>query len=539
MAKITQNQKGGTIIFDEQDWVNGLAPNWKTGSFPNVRGGNQMSTATAMNPFRKYGYPMPGYEAVDATNVNLVTTFLRKGVVKNDTAYIVSNGALIHAYTIGAQALVSSATFPHTITPHGHSSAVANDCVSYVAKVGNVSALRYFYSWSDNTDWDIGTYDFSTTFDDDFMSTAPATPLAAPYLAGGVGYPHPMIVGDDDILYIGDRNFLHAYDGQEASDNDGKFFPAVLTIPNGWVITSMEKVEEGLMIFSYFNNQTFSGTNNFRGQARAWLWNYGNLDVTRSYDLNDNLTSESFTLGNTVGVFTYGRTTDPSNLTKQSKIQLFDGSTFKPEIGFFGDLPCRGGVDVAGGSIRWNSSGIAHVYGSTLLGVKSGLNKIAVGDGTVSGMLASFWDYNDEIVMSSGTTTSGGLNVFNQGATDSLSLFTTAFAEPEFPLYSKGRVTNVTVEFSNIVTTPANSTTMDIRLYDGTETEMVILSGHNQVTNQSEMIINRTLDTSSNPLKSFDALALAVRWNNVGGTASEFFTIKRVTVQYEIININT
>ena len=66
-------------------------------------------------------------------------------------------------------------------------------------------------------------------FYDDFMKARPATPLSpAP---GSYRYPHPMTVGDDDLLYIGDGPRLHAFDGSYASDDDGKFYDSVLKIP--------------------------------------------------------------------------------------------------------------------------------------------------------------------------------------------------------------------------------------------------------------------------------------------------------------------
>ena len=84
-------------------------------------------------------------------------------------------------------------------------------------------------------------------FYDDFMKTRPATPLSN--TTGGYNYPHPMIVGDDDLLYIGDGNRLHAFDGQFAGDVDGKVYESVLTVPANQVIKSFEKYNGFLLIF--------------------------------------------------------------------------------------------------------------------------------------------------------------------------------------------------------------------------------------------------------------------------------------------------
>ena len=42
----------------------------------------------------------------------------------------------------------------------------------------------------------------------------------------GQGVQHPLAVGHDDVLYIGDRRYLHAYDGQTGAD--GTFSIAAL-----------------------------------------------------------------------------------------------------------------------------------------------------------------------------------------------------------------------------------------------------------------------------------------------------------------------
>jgi len=326
MAKITANEKGGKIVWDKDDFINGLSPEWKNGSTSIIRGGNKLSYMNEINPFRQWGVLVPGPRGVTATNATTVMVkFMRKGIFDVSYAYIISNGALIHKYEPVTNTLSSGGGWPYTVTPTAGTTPVLNDCVVYTAKTlgTTVSGQRYFYSYSSTTIWDVGMFNLNATFDDDFMSSvAVTTPLASPYTTDGVGYPHPLIVGDDDLLYIADRNYLHAYDGiVNSSATLGKFYPAVLTLPAGWIITSFQKTNDGLMIFSYYNNQTFGGSSDYRGSARAWEYKYGELDITRSYDLNDNLTSESFTIGSTIGVFTYGRQTDPHNTSNICRIR--------------------------------------------------------------------------------------------------------------------------------------------------------------------------------------------------------------------------
>ncbi len=601
--KIQSNEKGGKIIWDSEDWTHGLAPNWiSTGGISVVRGGNRMSSSTGINPFRRWGCALPGFRPSSVTNDSVIDAYLRKGIVNSQSAYMVSNGAKIQKYDIINSAIINAGAFPHTITPTAGTTPIGNDCVTYSSFSASVLASYWFYSYSSTTIWDIGRFDFTSTFVDNFMSTTPAqqnvgtgattatitlTGTGTKFLstlqigdtiivsgetvrtiatissdtvltvtvaftntasglsytafpASGAGYPHPLIIGDDDVQYMGDRNFLHAYDGQVGAN--GTFYSRVLTLPAGWIITSMEKTDNGLMLFTYYNNQTFGGANDFKGQARAWDWKYGELDITRSYDLNDNLTSESFSLGGGVlGIFTYGRQTDPANLGKNSKIQLFDGSKFTPLLGFTGTLPCRGGVEITAECISWNSSGTLYTYGSKLLGESmkdTGLNNIAIGASVSSGMLSTLWDSLNALVMSSGVTSTGGLQIFRTDYQEGTSI-NTALAEPYFPLYSKGRVKNVTVIFSNSISSILTTTDFTIDLYDENGTSQKILNQFTDVTSNAKMVKQIKDTTAGAPLMSFESISLHLLWGKLSsGVATESFGVKRIELDYEIINTN-
>lgn len=546
MAKITQNKDGGKIIWENEDFSTGLAPNWVTSVFPVVRGTNALSFSLGMNPFRSWGYPLPGYRPRQVTTNTVVDSILRKGIVSGTVANIVSSGAKLQQIVVGDPGVfTNSGIFPHTITPTGGNTPLGNDAAIYYGNVevssSPVLAQRFFYSYSSSTIWDVGYYDLNTTFDDSFMSSKPATPLSTPYTTDGHGSPHPIIIGDDNVMYIGDRNFVHAYDGTStAVDNDGQFFPAVIQLKSQWIITSFSKTDTGLMIFAYSSNIQGGGnsTGDFRGQARSFLWNYDELDITRSYDLNDNFTGESITVGTQIGIFTYGRVTDPSISTKRSKIQIFDGTKFNPEVSFIGSLPIRGGVEVQGNNITWNSDGNIFSYGSKILGEKAGLHKIAICTGSTSGMLSTFFDSNNILTVSSGTSTAGGAEVFSSNYQENTS-FLTSLAEPYFPVYWKGRAKNIKIALSNSISDPADTTELNLKIYDRDGNTQTILSKLTAATSADPQVIQIENDTSNNPLMAFDSLALYIQWTKTSGIASESFSIARVELEYEMININT
>lgn len=529
MPQIVKNK----IIFEGADWAGSLVPNYSTSSGLNQKGTAGLAAVRSFNPFRNYPYAVAGYNPVDVTNVSVVTTLLRKGRVNGINAYIVSSGDLVHQLDVSGTGSLNAS--PHQVSPHGgHANVALDDCVIYTAKLGGTLATRYFYSWSDNTDWDVGTYNFGTfttggNWDDDFMSTAPGTPLGAPYITEGKGKPHPMIVGDDDLLYIGDRNFLHAYDGQDASDADGKFFAAVLTLPAGYIITSFAKTLSGLMIFTYLENPVGS-TFFFQGDARAWFWGYNELDITRSYTLNDNYTTEAFNYQGTVGVFTEGRPNEPGG-NKISKMSLLGASgEFETAVAFIGNPPIRGGVEVVGDAIYFNSDGKVYAFGSPLTGVKAGLNQTAEGLGASCGMLGTF-NSNVQFI-SSGTTTSGGCQSLSTGFYFQ-SLASTVLAEPIFSEYHKGQVTNVKVRFVKPCT-PGR--TLVVQVKDRSVGVSTVCS-IDTLTGQTDLVQDFTYDTSGQPLLAFDALKCTLVWSS-GIDASDAPQVDSVEVTFQEINID-
>lgn len=438
MPTISQNSKGGSILFDQNDWLAGLDTTTET-DYPKFGLNNMMSK---ISPFRQYGYLAPSPLPTLVTNNAEVTGVPRNAVVNSDNAYIVCKNSLIHKLsTLSGGTISTTSPFPHTISHGAHTSITGDDIAVYFTG----TTKRVFYSFNDNTDWDVGIYNIvADTFDDDFMSTVPASPLAAPYLADGLGYPHPVIVGDDDILYIGDRNYVHAYDGQTGAN--GTFYPAVLTLPKGWIITCFSSTQDiNLAIGAYFQSSTnYSSTYN-RGSAKVWVWNYLALDPDYSRDLKDNYVSEIIQWNNTIAAFTSGRRTLYNSGV--NKLQALNGSEFEVMQSWnSGGLPLRGGVDIAGTDIYWNSGG--HIY-SFVKRPDNGrytFNRIS-GDPTAESGLMKFLTASGIIHYSY----SASLYYMNSSY-DYDSTFISSIAQPAFDVRQMGRVKSVTVCFKNTFT---------------------------------------------------------------------------------------
>lgn len=521
------------IIFDKKDWLACLDPQY-TGSYASNQMGDKIAAMRATHPYRNLGYLYPGFQPVPATNNSIVDSLLLNGIVKDTFAYIISQGSKLHQLDLTSNTLTTPTTFPHTIaTGHAHTNITCSDVVNYSAAVAGAATAarqpRMFFSFYDDTDWDIGVYDFGTYFDDRFMSTTVATPLAAPYLAGGKQAPHPMIVGVDDILYIGDRNFIHAYDGSTGAGVNGKFSPAVLTLPDGFIVTAFARRNEFLLIFGYYKSSSGSY---FLGNAKCWTWDYLSLDIRQEpYDLHDNYVSEAFEYEGTVGCFTQGRNTDPSN-TKPSHMRLLQGSGFEIKASWIGNVPVRGGVDIQGKMITWlsvNPSNRGAIFAwNNNMDAPTGLNIIGEGLGASAGMLKGFTSTDQWA--STGTTSAGGLEEIgaNNGGYSALATIATDLAQPIFAPGMKGKVTQVQVRWANTAT---GGRSITLQLSDRAVTTSTIIQNLTAISGQKGLVTNYIWDANGAPLPEFDALKAVLQWD-IGSGSTDAPGIDSITVKF-------
>ena len=358
MPEITKNK----IIYDERDWLAGLHPQFGSMTIPQ-KFGKYARNQLVFNPYINLGYAQNSYLNTDFTNSSSVTSRILNTVVVGQNAYGIDSAALLHKLVILPQSVTITGGFPHTISAHGgHSGVAGSDVCVYYHNISTTRTRSLFYSWNDNTDGDIGKFDLSATFDDDYMSTVPASGAV---LTKGV--PHPMIVGHNDIMYIGNGRYLNAYDG--ATGAEGTYSPNVLTLPEGYKIIAMAKLQpRSLVIFAY--NDNAPGATIFRSESKAFFWDYLSLDPYQIEDLADNEVYEAFEYNGTIGCFTGGR-------GDYKKIKIFDGSEFKRLAKYTGTGPIHGGCDINENEIYFNvksgNSGVIYCYGNND-GVKNTLN---------------------------------------------------------------------------------------------------------------------------------------------------------------------
>lgn len=533
MPTINQTKSGGVISFGAQDFLSGLYPQYQTSI--NATPGyisDQLLVARAFHPYRSLGYASPGFDATDLTNASVISGMLRNVCFGaeggTNYAYPIGSDDKLHRIDISTKTISNGGSWPHSIS--GVGAETGNDCVTYNMNVAGVRTPCVMYSWNDSGGaWNVGIFNTAAgTFDDDFMTTVPATPL----VASGNNKPHPMIVGADDLHYIADGNVLHSFDG--ATGANGTFETTRLRLPAGYIITSFAKLPDFLAVFAYYSPSGDSVAINTlsSGPAIAVLWDYLELDPTYVIPINDNAVSAAFEYKGTIGCFTQGDKPVQESENRFCTLQIWNGSSFDILANFIGNPPIHGGVDVIDNSIQWNSDGAVHCYGSPLLGAPEGLNKINESDGTTSGLLRTVGGISGFQLISSGTTTTGGAEYFKVGTYGDAGLMQTSAATPYFPPGTIGKIKRIGVKFGK---TCSGGRVIDMSLIKDNGTAVQFTSALGTVTASTlTQFFDRTI--SGAYFGSFEELSLALQWQAGSGETSAPVP-RSVDVEYEIENL--
>lgn len=509
MAHIFNAGKYIGVRFDKDDWSRGLLPHHRSDDTA-TRIGDGLSHSLAVDPLRDPGYLLPGYHPAAVTNSATVDALALNGVVNGQTTYIVA-GTKLHSMNAATNEVSTTSPWPKTIAAHGgHSGVSGSDVALYW-----LNGTKYlFYSWNDTTDGDIGRYDLSSTFDDDYVSTVAtggAVLSGGGLTGGGSQPPHPMIIGDDGVLYIANGNKLASLDGRTVAS--GTFTPAALTLPSGYIITGFSKARNHLFIYA----ERLPGASAvYPGEATVFPWTY---DHAASYevpiDLPANSVSGGCTFNGVPGCFIAGR--QGSLVGKASRLMLFDGARFKEIAAFNGAIPSHGGVEVNSSSITWLSAGNIYRWGTPYQGIGDATLNIIATSGAVSGMCRNFFLGN---IIVPAAEAVGLNNISSNYAGNALAY--TGLKQLPSNLRNRHKVTSVRVNYRAKVTngrgfklginTDNNAAVADTR---GSITYLVDTGAdRSNITKLSRVFHN---DASGNPLSDTTvstSLGLLFTWGN-------------------------
>jgi len=531
------NVRKKIIIFDRDDWLRGLHPQYGNSLARSILPyGN--NTGRAYNPFYRLGYLTPGYYPADYDDGSDITDVQKSGKVYRSGLIATTTGSeLVRTDVSGAIPDIDDGTTDGVAWPYdintGSATCIGEDTATYISNVSGTATDTFFYSWRDtggSATWNVGRYDgVNGTIDDDFMSTVASGGGDLP-TSSGTDVPHPLHVGSDDTLLIGDRNFVHLYDGRVG--NDGTFYEEVLTLPRGYVITAFADYGDYVMVFAYKSNaESIGGFSRYvKGEAKAILWDQLSLDPTAVYDLNDNFVSEALSYNGTVVVFTKGRTNDLADPERDCSLQLFDGSKFESVADWIGESPGRGGAFVRDRLVWFLDSTAVWGWGQYINGLDSQLFKLhQLTSGTVSGMLSQ--PNSLYMVGSNGTASNAwylNKSKFYRGNIQ------TAVGLPKFDNEHVGEVTGVKINFAE--TTGTDVTDFDVLLYNQDGDNLQIMSESSYQITDSNISIKFNNSDFNN--FTFTGLYVVIQWTenqSAGNTDTQ--VVESVEVSYEPINL--
>lgn len=267
--QISTNKTGGILEWSWADFV-GLTNDWDIDATTSTAQ-TGLTTSTGMDPFRKPGYMSPGVNPLSVSNASTIDGILKNALVYGNDAYLIGGTKLHQLTTLLSGSITNSGIWPHAIT----GATLGWDAVLYRITDSGTATPYLFYSWHDGSNSDVGRYDLSTTFDDDWMTTVP-TGFSGTGLDGSIK--PVMIINRLNRLLIGNGRYVTELDGNEAGAS-GTIQYKRLTLPANFQITSFARTPTHTVIFAY---DTSPATASYRGLVKAFFWDDVAEDI--SYD---------------------------------------------------------------------------------------------------------------------------------------------------------------------------------------------------------------------------------------------------------------
>jgi len=520
-----KNGEGGIILYNQDDF-NGLNLGFAT--FAYIKELAKSSWQRAINVFRAEKSLCPSHStvAVTITAGKTVSAVMVNGVIdrskNNGNAWMIEAGAKIHQFTgVGlSPALDVDAAFPITISHGGHTTPVGED----ITIIPLTAGAAIVYSFNDTTDGDVGYVALEGTGqNDDWFST-----LATGSILSKL-YPHPLIIGDDKYLYIGDGNTLRwvAPDATASSNST--------IVPVGYIIKCFSKSDTHLIIYIEKQNVSTS-TVATKGECYAHYWNYSATRADYVKIINDNQVTSA---GNWQGLqfcFTIGGNSSYYPVTHQSRMHILEGGEYKTIFTFPETPPVLGGWDIYGNMLHFLAGTTLYSFGDQSVGIKNIVNSIGYIASGVSGMCKGF--NGTDLHLSAGSGAS--LGILKIGTQSPITFSSNAawrgvMAEPIFPKGMKGQIDQIEVSFKEAVVA-ANSLKFTLQIdTDFGDTTTTIIDAMTTVS-ANKKIIYKSLNSSGASLPSFNSLKPIVQYSAGSGT-TEAQKVNYIKIYFSLVPI--
>lgn len=593
----TRTQKGGIITWDTSDWRVGLGAE---GAFGSVFGSKQTDAQgwknlSNIDPFRIYGLLIPGNAPNAFTNGNLLSGVVVATQIYNNTlSFGVSSGGKVHqmSYLGSNPSITNSGTFPHTITG---TSLVGQDTLLYQHNNGGTQVLSLFYSYYNNTYWNVGA-DVNIvsgvgTFNDTYMSTIPA----------GITGPGNVSPQSTTTLLGTNTTFLTTFQVGDTITVSGETVRTISAIASNTSLTVSVafSTTQANVSYTYFPNaqrvhphplaigsdgvlyigsgnllHAYDGSVGTNGTFYPSVLTFGQgFEIIAIRKYNDSLLiagnySPSSTTATNDGsgeglvyiwnyidlnttqvvpledpyvsaLFIYkgSPTVITSGIQERNgtnKVKVITGISTTKIVDFDGQTPIQRGVVVADDILYMNSGGKILSYGDRY-NKSDAINHIAsCGVTGVSGFLA--YNFSNSSLMGSannGTSTSV-VDDFNNAGTDGGSLTSFSYQLP-LPHQKRARIVSVQIQYYQTLATNAGNGTLSMDLITDFGTSTNLLSN---VSSIALPLIKKYLYNSDNsPLPHCTTIGWSMTFT--GPTTTGIPTISQVQIEYEDADIGS
>jgi len=333
---IPKINQGWTITIGDKGW-DGYCPSYFDNSYPFYGNKNQASYMVDVD-IRDPNVLTQGAGTANLTNgsetgvVSTLITSILKTITSSDVSFVIGGDKL---YKISSTTVASGGTpsWPYTIT--GTGAITGNDIVHYRGK------LLYSYNDAGLSTGNIGSYDLSTTFDDDYWTTT----CSGSALENAVHY---MILGGDDCVYITNGRYIARLEGTTAAAAGLDFWQDSIVVSLTW---NYDRV------IAAVNRPNISGSN--FNQSSIYQWN----GINSTWDSNPVMVNGEIGALYTKNGVTFvwwkdATTTGGYNLGYLNGLQVTQLRTYS------GSLPNQSQVGEYDGHLAWISSGALELWGA-------------------------------------------------------------------------------------------------------------------------------------------------------------------------------
>lgn len=453
-------------IINIDNFLGGFAPAWYKETYPAYGNKNQAGAMTNID-LTNPGFMTQGPGLADLTNgtqAGVVTTLIKGATdlaVSSGVAFAIGGAKL---YKFSSTTVTSDGTWPHTIDKAAVTGEDGEDVAYYKG------ALYFSYNHSGSAG-DIGKYDLSATFDDDWGSTIP-TGAAALQSA-----PHPFEVGGNDVLYFGNGVYVGHYDGTTFEDQG-------LDLPTNSVVQDIKWINDRLWILA--NRPDTSGTN--KNSSSLYVWD----GTTTSWELEIKLMGTGGALHHKNGVLLVFY--QDLSSTGGYKLGYVSGNGVVDIVNFTGGLPEYYQITDYLDLLLWNANGLLWAFGSGDKDLPARLFQLADGGYTNVGCVVT--PFGTPVVASWDAGTNYRLAQFSGYDVNS------AWKSLMFDITGPGRTSKINTVRINFETLAANAR-VDWKLLN-----------NQGVTIYSDIISHTKLG------------AVTTAWYNLAGKPSENFRIE-------------